>query len=563
LRCLKRVRESLVGIIATSLILGSCSKQTPTSIENPPTESPIEILTSNQNGNITLQNGKVVHLKKENTQIPISEQEAICFTGENYQTIITKKGEYHQTILSSNNSETDTLELKDTQTHEFDIRIIEDSQNLFFNFSKDILEERFDLDRTSGCEIYKGTTSGEEALLAYSVAEGILMYVGVDWIATIVGEVYELAGATGDLEFKEFLLENNWDSYFKETIVSEQPFISTKTHFRYPSNQPELTLENLVEESTTLLYFTGLDKTIYENPLHDTVEDKTITCRGPTENLDFNYVWELYDSQDNLIDSGSNQAQELTLTFSLPSGNYKLKTTLHDDTFWKNIYDDSGTNSSQLETFFTVGENLETIIMQPGPENGKDTFIRIEEVCDLDWNCDEYHKNDNYGQEETLRSSMRIHNIRHYDNTITLIQFNISQIQENSQIENATLELYGTITKTNYENDCGEARISCYNMESSWSESTANFNNSFYSIDTSYKIDEIIIPYNSDQQPQWISLNVTSQVQNWISSIDPNYGLAIGGRGIGCSVSGLENIPSSEYYGDSTLRPKLTIQYLE
>ena len=560
MRCLKKVRGGLVGIIAAPLILGSCSKNSPTFIENPPTESQIEILTSNQNGNLTLPNGKIVHLQEESTSSSIPEQDIVCFSGEDYQTIITKEGTYHQAILSSNNSETDTLKLKDSQTYDHDIRIIEDPQNLFFNFSKDILEGRFNLDRTSECEMYKGTTSGEEALLAYSVAEGILMYVGVDWIATIIGEVYELAGATDNLEFKEFLLENNWDSYVKETIVSEQPFISTKTHFKYPSNQPELTLESLVEEDSVSIQFTGSDKEIYENPLHDTIEDKTITCRGPTENGDFNYAWDLYDSQDNLIDSDSDQTQELTLTFNLPAGNYKLKTTLYDDTFWKDIYDDSGTNKSQLETQFTVEGDLETLILQPGIEDGKDTFIRIEEICVSDWNCNEYHKNDNYGQEETLRASMRTYSVRHFDSTITLIQFNIPEI---SQIESATLELYGTITKTDYENDCGEAKISCYNMEGLWSENTANFNNSFYSIDTSYKIDEIMIPYNSDQQPRWISLDVTTQVQKWVDGTNSNYGLAVAGSGTGCSVSGLENIPSSEYLEDSTLRPKLIIKYLE
>jgi hypothetical protein len=373
-----------------------------------------------------------------------------------------------------------------------------------------------------------------------------------------------LAGATGDLDFKEYLLANNWDGYSKETIVSEDPFITTKTYFRYPSNQPELTLEDLVvnENGSVSASFSGSDRNEYENPIHEVIEDKTGTCRGPTNLFDKIYEWKLYNSGDDIIQSGEETTQTLNLDFfNLAPGNYRLGVTLQDDTFWKDDYNDSGINESQTEVQFTIDGELETIVLQPGFEDGKDSYIRIEEICDADWNCPEYHKNINYGQEENLKASTRIYSIRHWDAGITFIQFDFSNIPENSPIENATLELYGIVSDTGYTG-CGSALLSCYPIIGAWSEDTVNWNNGENKI-SSELINQISAYYDPELQPRWVSFDITGQVQNWINGVNTNYGLAIHGEGTGCHVSGLENIPSSEYTADPTLRPKLTIQYLE
>lgn len=553
MRCSKKVKRGLVSLLTTSLILSSCSKNTPTEIEIPPEQPQIEILTTNQNGNITLSNGKKLHLKDENTPIP--NQELIYFPNENYQAILTKKGNFFPVLFTTTNTNPDTLELKSIQEN-FDIRIIRENYNEYFRFSKDVLENNLE---RNFCSNYLETVSGEETLTAYSISEGILMYFGVDWIATLVGDIYELAGATDDLEFKEFLLENNWDSYYQETIISEDPFISTKTYFRYPSNKPEITtLEELTIENDSInITLEGADETTYENPLHDQIEDKTITCRGPTENSDFYFSWALQNLQET-IHSGTEQSQTLNLQIdNLDPDSYILRITLNDDTFWKDNYNDTGTNQTEIEIPFTIQSSLETLILQPGPD-GKDTFIRREETT-----YGESHIHDNYGQEEFVKSYFKIYNLNHTNETITLIQFDLSQIPQNSNIINSTLELYGKVVKTDYSTDCGDAIMRGYKMESSWNENTATFSNSFQSIDTSHDIAETMIYYDPNDQSHWNPLDITHQTQRWVDNIDQNYGIAISTSGISCSTSGLDEICSSEYSQNSELRPKLTIQYIE
>jgi hypothetical protein len=274
-------------MIAGATGMASCSKNTPspTDIPTDPEGLVVETGTTNEEGTTEFSTGKPAIIQNELGQ-PITDSQVTYFTDGEYHALMTAEGDYFSSFSISSSLEPDTLTLKDKSQNNEDIRVIKNQElsDLMFKFSKDILEENQD---RSNCDTYNGTTSGECALGAYSIFDGILLYIGLEWVASITGNVLELIGHTGDLEFEQYLLQNNWDHYTLTDIILEDPPITTDLHLRYTSNQPYLSKNEIEIDGRDIIVNMRIsDRSTYENPQYGVIEDATVTCLGPTSGPD-------------------------------------------------------------------------------------------------------------------------------------------------------------------------------------------------------------------------------------------------------------------------------------
>jgi len=515
-------------------------------------EQELEIGTTDTWGSVTFSDGKRINVRdNEHFGIPLENIHVSSFPTEEYRlfSAVDETGEYFPTMNFSSPTTTvdENILMQSTQTSDHDIRFLASSQRLQgYRFLTDLLSG--DLSKTTDCSIYKKTVSGEEALGHYNITNGILALFGVDWIMTLAGNIAELAGETDNQSYRDFIIENNWDQYEITTPLWEgSPFDQAyRIHARFPSNQPTITLEEIVTEGqTTTIRFSGFDRLTYQTPADGILYDHTTTCRGPTTGIDFRYFFEVTNPNGSTSVIGSKIAQEVELELlDLPAGSgYNLSIELTDDTYWKNIYNDSGLNQDNLETTFTVGGSSNTVVIQPGPDNGCDTYIR---------KCGYNYPNDNYGQEIHLKLiSEDVYVGGEFvgqDRGIVLVKYDIiSQIPNGAEVTGIKLQLYGQYSGANH--------AFCYSLNNPWHESTATWFNTYSNINNP--------AYICDTPPAgnetWFTWDISEYAWD-VNNID-EHGLALRGlTGEGREVNGI--FYSSEHY-DTEHRPKLTIEYTQ
>ena len=340
---MQKLPKKLEDLIIWLMVAGvagtvACSKKGPSSPNENPTDPQglvIETETTNEEGIIEFSTGKPALLQDESGQ-PITNSPITYFTDGEYHAFMTPEGNHFPTFSISSSAGTDTLMLKSKNDAECDVRIARDQElsDLFFKFSKDLLEANQD---RGTCSAYDRTTSGECALGAYSIFDGILLYIGLDWVATIAGDVLELIGHTDGLEFEEYLRENNWDHYILTDIVLDDPPITTDLHLRYPSNQPYLSRNEVeVEGRTAKIRLRVSDRSNYENPQYGIIEDATVPCLGPTSSSDIWYQFNLIDGDGNNLDTVvSTDSHTFYKDYpNLSPGEYSGIILYIDDTFW-------------------------------------------------------------------------------------------------------------------------------------------------------------------------------------------------------------------------------------
>ena len=347
----------VAGVTGTT----ACSKKGPSSPNETPTDPQglvIETETTNVEGAIEFSTGKPARLQNESGQ-PIANSPITYFTDGEYHAFMTPEGEYFSSFSISGSAGTDTLTLKNKTDDECDVRITRNQElsDLLFKFSKDLLEANQD---RGNCNTYDRTTSGECALGAYSIVDGILLYIGLEWVVSIAGNVLELIGHTDGLEFEEYLRENNWDHYILTDVVLDDPPITTDLHLRYPSNQPYLSRNEVeVDGRTARVRMRVSDRSVYENPQHGVIEDATIPCLGPTSSSDIWYQFDLIDGDGNQLDTVvSTDSHTFYKDYTnLPPGEYSTMMLYLDDTFWTWSEDAplcNGYNGQPERTEFTI-----------------------------------------------------------------------------------------------------------------------------------------------------------------------------------------------------------------
>jgi len=177
-------------------------------------------------------------------------------------------------------------------------------------------------------------------------------------------------------------------------------------HLRFPSNQPEIILEEvLVNENNVQIELNSSDELYYFELYNTQILDKTVTCRGPTEGVDNYFDWELYDLQNNLVSRGLNNSPDI-LNFNLSFGEYILKLNLFDDTSWKDEYYDSGLNRDYLEVPINISnnqyQNLEIIYSFGNPLGNGRLFEHNNQLWIHD-SFNAYRVTHNYGIDSSSR----------------------------------------------------------------------------------------------------------------------------------------------------------------
>ncbi len=173
-----------------------------------------------------------------------------------------------------------------------------------------------------------------------------------------------------------------------------------------------------------------------------------------------------------------------------------------------------------------------TVTFQPDPTLGKDASV-------FDDNPDS-----NYGDSTTLVWGYGSNVSRGY---IEFVELNGPQYQ-GATVTSAILSLY--VYAMNGDTSNAFWVTPCY---SSWNESTITWNNRPAGTSPSYFC-------NYPSGNGWIDMDITAIVQQWLDGTKPHYGMYMTNHTTSHDNDYL-NTRSSDYTADSTLRPKLVLEY--
>jgi hypothetical protein len=224
----------------------------------------------------------------------------------------------------------------------------------------------------------------------------------------------------------------------------------------------------------------------------------------------------------NLTDNDGNRFS-LTDAGSVPAGGYLICHLAQ-----------SGTSNS-THIFGTITTH---IIFQPGVTEGIDTYFGLNSPTS------------NYGTDPFTRVENSADVFR------SLMQFNLSEISENG-LSVSKLYLY------HYDgHSSGNAIINVHRLNHSWTESSSDWNTS----DGTNNWTTAGGDYNSTIENTslviagsygWYSWDITDLTRCWKNGTYENYGLIL----LGNAVSSWHLFYSSDYLGDTSMRPKLVIEY--
>ncbi len=186
---------------------------------------------------------------------------------------------------------------------------------------------------------------------------------------------------------------------------------------------------------------------------------------------------------------------------------------------------------------FCVNSNFanaatETIVIQPGPEEGKDTYFGIGSVGGRDGRPDS----------EALRIG------GWGDTWVTYIQFHLDELPTEAEIKSASLQLY------QWRTDSSANRVRFYRVTEQWNESDPGHTDYPHAVDFG-------MAYTSIPTSDWLIVDVTEITQNWFAGLYPNYGLKLLAERSADDTNYVKEFWSSDYLDDPSLRPKLVITY--
>jgi len=169
-----------------------------------------------------------------------------------------------------------------------------------------------------------------------------------------------------------------------------------------------------------------------------------------------------------------------------------------------------------------------TITVQPGPTEGKDSYV------------DDSQPTTNYGTLVDIAS---------YDNgsakTRSYLQFDLSSVPKGSTVSSASLQLY--------TQDALGGNVYLRKVTSSWDETAITWNNQPL-------FEEVADTQVVDTVNTWFAWDISGMVKDWVTGKVINNGVALMTAETGTSSGGL--FCSSDYSVDIDLRPKLVIDYI-
>ena len=214
------------------------------------------------------------------------------------------------------------------------------------------------------------------------------------------------------------------------------------------------------------------------------------------------------------------------------AGTYDVSPT-ETTTYTLTAFNDAGSSTAEVTITVSLAMVEQTITIQPGPNEGKDSFVSS---CSPD---------DNFSDYVGFR-------IGRWDDKIrrSYLQFDLNTLPADAVITNADLKLYqsstfGTVGFT----------ISLFKITANWEENTITWNNQpdYHPIPES--ISSVIMGEST-----WLSWDVSTLLQEWVDGSITNHGIVLVGN---TTVSFSEVFfRSSDYLDTPDQRPKLEITYL-
>ena len=190
------------------------------------------------------------------------------------------------------------------------------------------------------------------------------------------------------------------------------------------------------------------------------------------------------------------------------------------------------------DTLSTEGE-VKEVIIQPGPEEGKDAWVERNVFC----NHDNIYANS--GSDSIMEIVYDVNDCSGIQKS-ALIEFPLDAIPANAEISSAKLEFYGWGT-VNAQNQVPTFLL-CKQINS-WEESSVTWETKPYREKVcNIEIDKFSV--NS-----WYSVDVTPKVQDWVNG-KSNYGFEIS-----TSENGVYGAIRSSDHPQADKRPKLVIKY--
>ena len=192
----------------------------------------------------------------------------------------------------------------------------------------------------------------------------------------------------------------------------------------------------------------------------------------------------------------------------------------------------SNVEGSVTETVTIVVEPVK--IIQPGPADGKDTWIGT------------FKKNENYGSNEHLFIGRLYGDVER-----ALLRFDVSAIPVNSVIVSADLQLYQYMAWGSLDS----FTIGAHRINSSWQLDAVTWNTN-----TTFNSSPVNTIEVFPTAGTWLSWDIGNLLQKWVNKSTNNYGVLLkktnegsGGTDISCWTS--------RYTDNPNLRPKLEISY--
>jgi PKD repeat protein len=193
--------------------------------------------------------------------------------------------------------------------------------------------------------------------------------------------------------------------------------------------------------------------------------------------------------------------------------------------------------------FFTFNQSFSqtTIILQPGPEDGKDSFI--QSLTPLNIN----------GNHQSMFAAAWTYS-GYFGITRGLFEFDLSVIPDSVQVLDARLNLYYDPT-CGHEGHYGENESYLQRITSSWEEYSVNWNNHpSVTYDNQVRIQTSINPTQN-----YPNINVTALIIDMINDLENSFGFMLK---LQDESKYRSLIFASSDHIDESLRPKLEIIYL-
>jgi len=204
----------------------------------------------------------------------------------------------------------------------------------------------------------------------------------------------------------------------------------------------------------------------------------------------------------------------------------------------KIIFESTGGFDMLIDDVVWTPSGITTVTIQPGPANGKDSFVRGT------------LPSNNYGNDPQLF----VVDYSSPSTARTYIEFDLSIIPNNAVIVSADLELFFYV----YDSEPNLHDVGVYAVAYSWDEMTITWNNQ----PAFSTVAEDVIPLGlAGTGNTFVSWDIKDLVQRWVSSTTPNHGVVLKATSeLGTSARLFAGFRSSDW-GISSERPRLIVSY--